>query len=148
MPAWIVAAVEWTQSSWPTTTLGRWTLGLSFSVFIGAALIRLFFYILEKLWLGPTPKDRNHIPAWLTGMVERLFFTVLVGGSSDPSNVPVLMFGWIGAKLAANWSNPRFQPYPKARAFTIRALLAGLLSMLFALIGGWMARSPQTFPPF
>jgi hypothetical protein len=133
----------------------RWAVGLFFAVIVGGLVIELFFFILERCWLGPTPKAKNHIPAFITGMVERLFFTVLVGGSSNPVAVPALMFTWIAAKLAANWKHPKFPPHPKARAFTMRALLAGLLSMMFALIGGWFISGnwaqktlPIQLPPF
>jgi hypothetical protein len=49
------------------------------------------------------------------------------------------MFGWIAAKIAANWGRKDADPpYPNVRAWTIRALLANLISMFFALVGGWL----------
>jgi hypothetical protein len=82
----------------------------------------------------------ERVPALITGVVERLFFTVLYGIIPDPTGVPTLMFTWIAAKVAANWGHISRLSHPLTTTFTIRALLAGLLSMLAALIGGVIVR--------
>jgi hypothetical protein len=78
---------------------------------------------------------RVGVPAWLTGLVERVFFTVLV--AVEVPGVPTAMIAWLGAKMAANWNR---QPGdgPAVRAGAVTALLGGLLSMLFAYVGGWI----------
>jgi hypothetical protein len=38
--------------------------------------------------------------------------------------------------LATNWNHPDWKENPAARSFAFSALLGGLVSMLFALIGG------------
>ncbi|WP_157719519.1 hypothetical protein [Pseudomonas oryzae] len=75
-------------------------------------------------------------PPWLTGMTERLFFTVLVAFAV--SDVATTMVAWLALKLATNWH--RFQDDSTARYFGFSALLAGLVSMLFAFLGGLIVR--------
>ncbi len=90
--------------------------------------------------------DRR-VPSWFTGLVERLFFTILVGvhGITLP---PVLMMTWIGLKLATNWNNKAYEAQPGLRVFAFRSLVLGLLSMTFALIGGLICLSTEiTWPP-
>ena len=113
----------------------RWIAGLVFSLGIGHIAIWLFLRWLQR-WLGDTPGDKGgkRVPDWVTGSIERLFFTILVG-ANDASGVPALMLGWLALKLATNWNHPIHKD-PELRPFAIRALLAGLLSMMFALVGG------------
>jgi hypothetical protein len=46
------------------------------------------------------------------------------------------MVGWLALKMATNWNHPDWKQKPSARSFAFSALLGGLVSMLFALIGG------------
>lgn len=46
------------------------------------------------------------------------------------------MMGWLALKLATNWNSKKMEDDPKARPFAFTALLAGLVSMLFATLGG------------
>ena len=74
-----------------------------------------------------SPKDSGTgVPGWLTGLTERLFFTIVV--AFDISGTATAMMGWLGAKMATNW-NRTPQPDP---AGAISALVTGLISMLFA----------------
>jgi hypothetical protein len=66
--------------------------------------------------------------------VERLFFTVLVG--LEVPGAPAAMIGWLALKLATDWNHPDWKEKAAAREFAASALLGGLVSMLFALIGG------------
>jgi hypothetical protein len=81
---------------------------------------------------------KEEVPGWVTGAVERLFFTVLVGFESQ--GVPALMLVWIGLKMATNWNHPTWKDLPESRAYALSALLAGLVSMLFAFLGGLLIR--------
>lgn len=69
-----------------------------------------------------------------------MFFTVVIGVSEHvPSDILTAMFAWLAVKMAANWN--RDQSSPKAvRAGAVSAALAGLVSMLFAFIGGLLCR--------
>jgi hypothetical protein len=76
-------------------------------------------------------------PAWLTGGVERLFFTILIGlFTIQGQGLATAMMGWIGIKMAINWNRADQNANPDARAFGFSAALAGLVSLGFALWGG------------
>ena len=126
-----------------SSNVGRWLIGLTLSLLGGYAAIELFFWYLRRGPMPDPPKDPGnvYVPAALTGLIERTFFTILIGasGSITATWIVPLMFTWGAAKIAANWGRKDVQPvYPNVRAYTIRALLANLISMLFALIGGWI----------
>ena len=47
------------------------------------------------------------------------------------------MIGWLALKLATNWNHPDYKDNrSEERAVAFSALVAGLVSMLFALLGG------------
>ena len=116
----------------------EWIIGLLSSLVGGGVACWAFLKTL-RLWLGVPPKPRltegsKGVPPWLTGIIERLFFTVLIG--LDVSGVPTAMVGWLALKLATNWNHPDWKNKPNARTFALSALLGGLVSMFFAMIGG------------
>lgn len=121
-----------------------WTFGLFFSIVIGGAVTGVFLYTLRVvLELGEKPKPKGksikRAPPWLTGAVERMVFTVLV--AEGVGGAATAMMGWLALKLATNWNRDDWKNDPKARPFAFTALLAGLLSMLFAALGGLVASS-------
>jgi hypothetical protein len=116
----------------------NWMIGLLFSVVVGGIATGLLLKGLRH-WLGTLPKprlsgDTKEVPPWLMGAVERLFFTVLIG--VDVSGTPTAMIGWLALKLATNWNHPDWKAKPDIRTFALSALLGGLISMFFALLGG------------
>jgi hypothetical protein len=117
--------------------LKQWIAGLTFAVIVGAIVTPLFLYALRgAMGLGPKPKKSSYerVPPWVTGVVERAVFGVLVG-----LNVPgaaTAMMGWLALKLATNWNRKDMEANAKARPFAFTALLAGLISMFFAAVGG------------
>lgn len=120
-----------------------WLLGLLLSLVGGHFVVELFHERLRRyLALGPKPPlsgSGARVPAWLTGLTERLFFTVLVGlGTAGASAV---MMAWLGLKLATNWNHPDYKEKNDARTFALSGLLSGLVSMLFALVGGTICAS-------
>jgi hypothetical protein len=52
----------------------------------------------------------------------------------DVSGATTAMMAWLALKMLTHWNRPGDNKIPYAGAFT--ALLAGLISMLFALLGG------------
>ena len=114
----------------------NWILGLIFSTIGGFLGTFLFLCTLKKaisLPDKPNP-EKKRVPAWLTGVVERLFFSLLIG--LNIAGTPPAMVGWIALKLATNWNSDEWKNLSRRRAFAFSALLAGLISMVFAIIGG------------
>jgi hypothetical protein len=128
----------------------RWIVGLVVSLGVGGLVVWLFLCVLRRS-LGlrcKPPRADPGVPGWLTGFVERLFFTILVGVDvTGASTVAIagLMLGWMGLKLASNWNRPE-QKDPIIRVYAFCALLAGLLSMLFAFVGGWICSGVLKLP--
>jgi sterol desaturase/sphingolipid hydroxylase (fatty acid hydroxylase superfamily) len=124
----------------PTPSVESWTLGLLVAI-VGGLIVTAAFHWLLGRYLRLPPKDKlrqvRRVPASLTGIVERLFFAVLVG--FQVSGAPTAMIAWIALKLATNWNNPKWNEAQRFRAFAYRALLTGLVSMLCALVGGMIA---------
>ena len=113
----------------------NWIVGLSISLALGALCTWAFLKLLRKyVGLPQKAKEGASVPAWLTGVVERLFFAVLVG--LNVAGAPAAMVAWLALKLATNWNHPDWKDKPEARSYAFSALLAGLVSMLFALLGG------------
>lgn len=113
-----------------------WVYGLLVSVIAGGVAAHIFLDLLRR-WLGLERKKPGSVSPWLTGAVERLFFTVLIGVVGLQPGFPAAMVGWLALKLATNWNHPQdYKRNPKRRAYTFSALLAGLISMLFAALGG------------
>src|SRR5215510_6686967 len=115
----------------------KWVIGILFSL-IGDIVTRFFLKGL-RYKLGTLPKPRisaggKEVPPWLTGALERLFFTVLIG--FEIPGVVTAMVGWLALKLATNWNHPDWKDKSDARTFAFSALLGGLVSMFFALLGG------------
>jgi hypothetical protein len=113
-------------------------LGLLFSIVGGLVVGPLLGILRGSMELGAKPEpERNRVPAWLTGVVERGFFTLMV--YYDVSGTGTAMVGWLALKFATNWN---FQASAEAdtRGFAFSALVAGLVSMLFALLGGQVAK--------
>ena len=80
-----------------------WAIGIGVSVFVGWAFTWAFLEGLRK-WVGYKKKDYGYppVPSWLTGMVERLFFTVVVALELPGS--AIAMIGWLTLKMATNWN--------------------------------------------
>ncbi len=119
--------------------LARWIIGLVFSLGIGWLVTGIFLRRLRAFIGLPTQGDVEsgirEIPPWLVGLIERLFFTLLV--AFGVSGTAVAMMVWITLKMATNWNRPG-EENPVPLAFS--ALLADLVSMLFALIGGLICK--------
>jgi hypothetical protein len=49
----------------------------------------------------PSPTKERDFPPILTGMIERLFFTFLIG--FNVVGIPIAMMGWIAMKMGTNW---------------------------------------------
>lgn len=116
-------------------------VGLSFALIVGHFFTAGFLWAVRRsIKLGPKPGESiatKRLPPWLTGVVERLIFAIFVA-TNTPSVAPA-MIGWLALKLAANWNHPLWNQEPDARTFAMTALLAGLVSMACAFVGGLIA---------
>src|SRR5438477_12598120 len=117
----------------------RWIIGLLFALVVGGTVVQLFLYSVRRMFgLREKPKrDIKRVPSWLTGAVERLAFAVFVGLKLPDATTA--MMAWLALKLAANWGRSDLEKISAARPFLFTALLAGLISMVFAALGGMIA---------
>ena len=113
--------------------------GLIFSIVIGGIATPIFLYAVRGLLgLGDKPNPKGNeikrVPPWLTGLTERLVFTILI--ALQITGTAPAMIAWLALKLVTNWNKNIWDNDPKAQPFAFTALLGGLVSMLFAAIGG------------
>jgi hypothetical protein len=81
----------------------------------------------------------EYFSPWITGTIERLFFTILVG--FNVSGTATAMIGWISVKMGVDWllvlkDERKAKAWQRQLAFS--ALLGSIISLIFALIGGLM----------
>ena len=125
-----------------------WIVGFTISVLLGALIVP---GIKALLGLGvPLPTKEQigkGIPGWITGMVERFFFMIVVADSQTGlGDASVAMMVWLTLKLGANWGRQdmTFMSDDDTRRKFVNggfvALLSGLVSMLFAIAGGFAVR--------
>ncbi len=111
----------------------RWVIGLLVSLAVGWLVTGQFVrWVRTHYGIGEHTGASPFVPPSLTGLVERLFFSVLV--AFNISGTAVAMIGWIAAKMATNWN--RLGTPVQFSAAALSALLGGMVSMLFALLGG------------
>lgn len=114
----------------------RWIAGLVVALILGAGVTGWFIGRVRAYFNIPRAPGRD-VPSWLTGLVERLFFTLII--AFDVSGAAIAMIGWIALKLVPNW-----ELYVKHGAankpLVWSSLLGSLCSMFFALIGGLICR--------
>jgi hypothetical protein len=124
------------------TLIWPWIVGLFVSM-IGGHFVTAIFLKRLRNWMElpdkPFEQPSKEVPPSLTGGVERLFFTTLVGANVD--GFPTAMMAWLALKLASNWNHRDMDNQPGARGLALSALLAGIISMLFALLGGLITRT-------
>jgi len=140
----------------------NWIVGLGVSLAVGQVataylLIFLRRYVEQRhqefrqfsktrklrLFVGldsypPVDVSEKNVPAWVTGPVERLFFTTVI--VYEVSGAAIAMVAWITLKMLSS------RKYREERAksvgigsalpFEYAGLLGNLSSMFFALVGG------------
>ena len=115
-----------------------WLIGLSVAL-LGGFPVWAFIALTTRLIRLPEKPDResSRVPGWLTGVVERGVFFMLIALSL--SGVVEAGMGWLALKLAANWQRYDIKELPSAHTRALLALLAGLISLAFAYLGGAIA---------
>ena len=129
----------------------RWVGGLLVATIVGGFVTELFLRRIRKdLDLKkPNQGTQKRVRPWLTGGIERLVFAVFV--AFEASGIIPGMMAWLALKLVTNWnrqsggnSSDDAKEVKAALAFT--AMLAGLLSMLFAFLAGIIWRGCKPLP--
>ena len=127
----------------------KWVIGLSLSLIAGHFVSRWFRnfrtqHIKEAVNDSEAIKKQqkeqissNLLPK-VTGLIERTFFTLIV--AFDVSGGAVAMIAWLGAKMAVNWNRQSGDNSVVNRALSMTALQTGMVSLLFALIGGLICK--------
>jgi hypothetical protein len=145
---WDNPVAAWWRCKFTPDVLTGWNLifGMWFSLAVGTGFLWLLWY-----WLGVHlhlddkdkpcwARDKNYplkygFPPCLLGVIERVVFTLVA--AYQFTAVPVAMAAWLGLKMAAVW-NRRPESVGQSMG-AIRALLLGLVSLLFAALGGRIA---------
>ena len=116
----------------------NWVVGLIVSLVLGGVITELFVQLMRKLLsVQKSSPNTKRFPSWLTGAMERLFFTVLLG--LNAAGIAPAMMAWLALKMATNWNRSDEKEKPETRTLGFIALVAGLISMGFAYIGGSFA---------
>ena len=117
-----------------------WILGLSTSV-VGGGFVTFIFLSRLRAYMHVHKEKTEEggvrrAPPWLTGAIERMFFTLVI--AFEVPGAPAAMLIWITLKMATNWNSLFGENKDDAqkRGLAFSSLLAGLVSMTFALIGG------------
>lgn len=121
----------------------RLLYGLAVAVILGGIFTEICLYWMRK-YLGTFETYKQDLgnvkglPAWFTGIIERIFFTIVIG--FDISSSAIAMIGWLTLKMVTNWNRPQQSTDQLKNQIRIvnafASLLAGIISMFSALIGG------------
>lgn len=82
--------------------MSDWLVGMLFSVVVGGVATSITLWAI-RLPMGGKQKDLSGVSGWVTGAIERAFFTILV--ALDVSGTATAMIGWLAVKLASNWNH-------------------------------------------
>jgi hypothetical protein len=138
--AQLQVALLWIHGSFTATVFGHlWTV-------TGLRLIRNHVYsktLKRKEKIDNIYVDSLAVSGWQVGMIERVFFGALV--TFDISATAAGMVTWILVKMATDWNRILGQCQNEdsmygARSLAFGSLLAGMISLFFALIGGIICR--------
>lgn len=129
-----------------------WMAGLFVSLVIGQLLTRISLEwirgkIKEKAKQVDNIEDKDfeefygieYFSPSVTGTIERLFFTILVG--FNVSGTATAMIAWMTVKMATNWLLViKDENVAWKRHVAFSALLGTMISLFIALIGGLIVR--------
>ena len=103
----------------------------------------VMIFLLDVLRGHTTDSTARGVMPWLTGVVERTFFTVAIGlGLSGGALAGMLI--WVTFKYYVNWQRRQGRPDLLDRYMEkvpgLSGLLGSLVSLFFAFIGGCICR--------
>lgn len=113
--------------------------GLLFAVLIGGVAVGFSLWAIRNRSASRRMTTSRGCPAGSPGAWSARSVTVLFAYGS--SGTGTAMIGWLTLKFIINWNHARWQSGDNRniRGLAFSALLAGLISMLFAAIGGRIA---------
>ena len=131
-----------------------WVLGFAFSMLLGCWLTKIFLERIRESMLEfikhKYKKDKeifDRAVEWeieelgvvdhAVGIVERGFFTIVI--AFWVPGAAVAMISWIMVKMVTNWHQITGKNLTD-RGLALCSLMASLVSMFFALIGGLFCR--------
>jgi len=122
-----------------------WVFGIGFTLGGGHYITDYLLHMIREKYVDYEDPDlgKTAIPEWLIGIIERLFFTILV--AFNVSGTAIAMLGWITLKMTTNLhylkADEKGKEVPLGkRMMMFSGLLGGMISMFCALIGGLMIR--------
>ncbi|HEX2521291.1 MAG TPA: hypothetical protein VHP35_04135 [Terriglobia bacterium] len=115
-----------------------WLVGLVVATVGGMPIGLLLKRTRKRLGITKSEDDKDkQLSPLLTGVVERFVFAIFVG--LNIQGIAPGMMAWLGLKLAANWNRTKGDNQEQ-KSLSLTAALAGLVSMMFAAIGGMICR--------
>ncbi|MEJ2463957.1 MAG: hypothetical protein P8098_20355 [Candidatus Thiodiazotropha sp.] len=112
-----------------------WLYGLAISLVGGLIVAGFYRFVLEKALRTSKPiQEAKRFPGWLLGIMERLFFTILI--ATNATAVVPAMMGWLAIKMAINWSNSKKDYSEEGKLLAFIGVTTGLVSLALAYIGG------------
>ncbi|MFZ2445850.1 MAG: hypothetical protein WAW37_05795 [Syntrophobacteraceae bacterium] len=121
--------------------------GTFFSWLVWHELRNFFDSTVKRLaWVVP-PQANERVPIQpiLTGILERLFFTILI--AFNVSGVAGGIFTWMVVKMVSGWNRyvgEKEETWRRVLAFN--ALINNLVSLFFGVIGGLIANGTINIP--
>jgi hypothetical protein len=118
-------------------------VGLGFALGLGHLVVKWFLGWVRERSGVPANRAEAGVENWIVGLFERTLAFVLAFANVEGAYV--VLGAWMAAKLALNWRRHPFnKDDPNAerevRVYGISALMAGVLSLGFGVIGGAVAR--------
>lgn len=131
MESWSCLLVENVAYRW---FLGLGIVSLGFGFIAAGGTLR---FLRKYLQLNKTEDSPAlGIPAWLTGLIERLSFTTLVGLGYDAA-IPIMVY--IVVKIVVFWQT-KYKKLPNLGERAGTSLVGTTLSLLFAMVGGMICK--------
>ncbi len=116
-----------------------WVFGLGIVSGVGGAVGTFIFFVILRRITGATVRVRSKeffYAGFVTGVIERIFFTCLVG-LFGPNGIAPAAIGWIAIKGQVHYkmfSEEDNLDLPRVYL----GLLGSMASLLFAIIGGYL----------
>jgi undecaprenyl pyrophosphate phosphatase UppP len=117
--------------------------GLVIALGLGHFAVKWFLDSVRAESDVPADRPGAGVPNWIIGLFERTFAFLIILAAVEGAYA--VLGAWIAAKLALNWQRHPYKDDPEeerlVRVYGISALMAGILSLGFGVVGGVISRS-------